>query len=496
MAVNGTRFEFGAAPRIGALGDVLIVPLASAPRPARALMRGVDALCDDAVSRLVEVGAVTEEVGQLAHSVAGGSFARVLVASLGHLDKLDAEGLRTVGGKIGGWLVAQRIPSATLWLGGLTPCTVENAVGEVLLGMMLSGFRFSEYRAPDARTPARVRVALRARESASVGAALVASRDAGLIADAVATCKRLGHLPPNALHPGSLPDEARKLARAAKLKCEVLNAAALRKLGMNGLLSVGVGSQHPPCLIRLEYRGAPRAGTQVVLVGKTITFDTGGYSIKPADGLEKMKFDMCGGATVLAVMQAAAAGKLKCNLVGLLAVAENAVSSRAYKPGDILRMASGKTVEITNTDAEGRLVLADALWYAQQHCKPTALIDLATLTGGAVLALGREAACLMANNDELAGALGESGRRTRERLWRLPLWDEYRELIKGQDADIRNSATKRQALTIVGGIFLKEFVRDTTPWAHIDIAATAMDESSRATGFGVRLLIDFLRHRT
>ncbi len=495
MRSNGTRFEFGAAPRSGVLGQVLLVPLPSAPHPPLPLLRAVDALCDDSISRLVDAAAVSEEVGQLTHSVSAGRIPRVLVASLGDNDKLDGEALRTVGGKVAAWLIAQRVSEATLWLGGLAPCAVENTVGEFLLGMMLAGFRFNEYRAADRKTPARIRIALRAPESAQVSAANEAARTASIVADAVATCKRLGHLPPNALHPASLPDEVRALARRAKLKCEVLNVPALRKLGMNGLLSVGVGSQHPPCLIRLEYRGAPRAGTEVVLVGKTITFDTGGYSIKTADGMEKMKFDMCGGATVVGVMQAAAALRVRCNLIGLLAVAENAVSGAAYKPGDILRVASGKTVEITNTDAEGRLVLADALWYAQKHCKPTALINLATLTGGAVLALGREAACLMGNNDELAGALGESGRRTRERLWRLPLWDEYRDLIKGQDADIRNSGSKRQALTIVGGMFLKEFVQDATPWAHLDIAATATDEGGRATGFGVRLLLDFLTNR-
>ena len=209
-----------------------------------------------------------------------------------------------------------------------------------------------------------------------------------------------------------------------------------------------------------------------------------------------MKFDKCGGTTVMGIMKAVASLKLPCNVVGLIAAAKNAVSHEAYMPGDIIKMGSGKTVEIISTDAEGRLVLADALWYAQKHCKPTVMIDFATLTGGVVTALGKTAAGLMSNDDELSAELGESGRRTHERLWRLPLWDDYRELIKGQDSDIKNSNNKRHAHPIVGGMFLKEFVDDKTPWAHIDIAGPATtDNDKSATGFGVRLIVDYLQRR-
>ena len=235
-----------------------------------------------------------------------------------------------------------------------------------------------------------------------------------------------------------------------------------------------------------------------MLVGKAITFDTGGYSIKPAAGLEGLKYDKCGGMTVMGVMKAAATLRLKCNLVGLIAAAENAISEKAYRPGDIIKMASGKTVEVISTDAEGRLVLADALWYAQKYFKPTALINVATLTGGVRAALGTAAAGLMSNNDDLAAELGESGRVTNERLWRLPLWDDYRELIRGTDSDIKNSAGKRDAHCIVGGIFLKEFVKDDVPWAHLDIANVATSDNGEkgATGFGVRLIVDYLKRRS
>jgi leucyl aminopeptidase len=200
-------------------------------------------------------------------------------------------------------------------------------------------------------------------------------------------------------------------------------------------------------------------------------------------------------------MKALAALKLKCNVVGLIAAAENAVSDHAYRPGDILRMASGKTVEVTNTDAEGRLVLADALWYAQNKLKPTALIDLATLTGGVQVALGTAAAGLMGTDDALAADLGEAGRRVHERLWRLPLWDDYKDGLKSTEADIKNSAGKRDAHCIIGGMFLKEFIEPKTSWAHLDIAAVANPDDGKgptgkgASGFGVRLLIEFLRLR-
>ena len=249
-------------------------------------------------------------------------------------------------------------------------------------------------------------------------------------------------------------------------------------------------------MIRLDYRGARATRHNTVLVGKAITFDTGGYSIKPSAGMVDMKYDKTGGCTVMGIMKAAALLKLRCNIVGLMATAENMVSDRACRVGDIITMANGKTVEITNTDAEGRLVLADALWYAQKYCKPTALIDMATLTGGVLVALGRIAAGLMSNDDELSAALGECSRMTHERLWRLPLWDDYAELMKGVDADLVNSSAKRDAHCIQGGIFLKQFVDDSVPWAHLDIAGVATEDRNggkAASGYGVRLLVDYLR---
>lgn len=496
---NGTKFEFVVGARDRRNDHLLIVPLCGAPRPPLELLAAPDALCDGALTRLVRLGAPSEEVGHLSHSACGGAFARVLVAGLGDRAKLDGARLRTAAGAAARWLIGERISRAALWIDGLAASGVDRAAAEWASGMALAGFRFGELRAADARLVPLVRVRLSSATPAHVERAIPQVREAVCIAESANYARALAHQPANVIHPASLAAEARRLARANRMKCTVFEEPQLRRLGMNGLLAVGAGAAHAARLIRLDYRAAPRKRTTTVLVGKAITFDTGGYSIKPAAGLEGLKFDKCGGTTVLGVMRAAATLRLRCNLIGLIAAAENAISEQAYRPGDILRMASGKTVEVVSTDAEGRLVLADALWYAQEFLRPTALIDVATLTGGVKTALGTVAAGLLSNHDELAAELGESGRRTHERLWRLPLWDDYRELIRGTDSDIRNSAGKPEAHCIVGGIFLKEFVRDDVPWAHLDIANVATRENGDtkgATGFGVRLLVDYLQRRS
>jgi leucyl aminopeptidase len=317
------------------------------------------------------------------------------------------------------------------------------------------------------------------------------------LAEAVNYTRQLAQQPGNVINPKTLATEARKLAGSSKkMTCKVVEGPRLKQLNMNGLIGVGQGAEHPGRLIQLDYKGNPNSKNRLVLVGKAITFDTGGYSIKPSAGLANLKYDKTGGCTVMGVVKAAALLGLKCNVTALVAAAENMVSDKAYRAGDILKMANGKSVEVTNTDAEGRLVLADALWYAQKYCKPTALVDMATLTGGVMVALGSVAAGLMANNDSLAADLEESGRATRERLWRLPLWDDYRDLMKGVDSDLVNSSPKRDAHCIQGGIFLKEFVENKTPWAHLDIAAVATNDAGGgkiASGFGVRLMIEYLR---
>jgi leucyl aminopeptidase len=501
MTANGTEFVFASGGKGPLSGDVLLVPLLSKPQPPMELVTHVDKLCDDAVSELLSVRALRDEVGHLMHTTRGGACRRILVVGLGDAKKVNPQEIRRAAGLAARWIVAERLSSASLWIDGLTTSGVEHATAEWATGMALAGFRFAGYKEPDEKMPAKVRVNIRSSAASHVDQVIPEVRSALLITDAVNFARRLAHEPGNVINPATLAREARELARSARLKCTVLDAPQLQKLGMNGLLAVGQGAGHPSCLIQIEYRGNSQTRARTVLVGKAITFDTGGYSIKPAAGLEGLKFDKCGGAAVLAVLRAAAALKLKCNLVGLIAAAENAISDKAYRPGDILKMMSGKTVEVVSTDAEGRLILADALTYAQEKLKPTALVDIATLTGGIGVALGTAAAGLMSNDDELAADLGEAGRSTHERLWRLPLWDDYKDLLKSNEADLKNAGGKRDAQAIVGGMFLKEFVKDGVPWAHLDIAAVATDENGKgpggkgATGFGVRLLVEFLRLR-
>jgi leucyl aminopeptidase len=283
------------------------------------------------------------------------------------------------------------------------------------------------------------------------------------------------------------------------VKTTILDKKALEKEKMALLLAVGRAATREPALIILEYTGNSHSKDKTAIIGKGITFDTGGLNLKVGVGIETMKCDMSGAAVALGVIKAAAELKLKVNLISVLAIAENAIGPASYKPGDVYRSHSGKTVEVNNTDAEGRLVLADAISYLQKHYEPSRMIDFATLTGGIIVALGEEATGLFSNNDGLAKRLEKSGERTHERLWRLPLYPEYMEYLKSSIADIKNSGP-RKASSASGAMFIQQFVKKTIPWAHLDIAGTAFLSELKpyhptaATGVGIRLIVDFLEH--
>ncbi|MCX8043283.1 MAG: leucyl aminopeptidase [Desulfobacterota bacterium] len=321
---------------------------------------------------------------------------------------------------------------------------------------------------------------------------------ASSIADAVCLARDLVNMPANAATPSYLAAQARTLAKRWGLRCTVITPRGARQLGMNAFLSVARGSDEPPRFIVLEYR--PRTMCRhrpIVLIGKAVTFDSGGISLKPSQDMDEMKTDMAGGAAVLATVQASAALKLPLHIVGIIPAAENLPSGHALKPGDVVTTMAGITVEIITTDAEGRLMLADALTYAQRY-KPAALIDIATLTGGCIVALGNHATGLMGTDRALLHKIQQSADATGERVWELPLWQEYGELLKSDVADIKNAAG-RPAGAITAGCFLKQFA-GTTPWAHLDIAGTAWTKKALpyipkgATGIGVRLLTHVLEH--
>jgi leucyl aminopeptidase len=301
----------------------------------------------------------------------------------------------------------------------------------------------------------------------------------------------LGNQPPNVCNPIYLAREARKLSRLDKVKVSVLDERQMKELGMGAFLAVSQGSETPARMIVVNYQGGKRGAAPVVLVGKGITFDTGGISLKPGGGMDEMKFDMCGAASVLGAVRAAAEAKLPLNVISVVAAAENMPSGRATRPGDIVRTMSGKTVEILNTDAEGRLVLCDALTYVERF-KPKAVVDVATLTGAMIVALGSHASGLFTKDDALADALLAAGQWSGDRAWRMPLWDDYQEQLKSNFADIPNIGSPG-AGSIVAACFLARFAENYA-WAHLDVAGSAFQGGAAkgATGRPVGLLFRYL----
>jgi leucyl aminopeptidase len=310
--------------------------------------------------------------------------------------------------------------------------------------------------------------------------------------------RRIAATPPNVCNPDWVAAQCRALARGHGMRCSVISYAKAKSLGMGGLTAVGRGSAHKPSLISIEHR--PRSvsraarGRHLVLVGKTITYDTGGYSLKVNNGMKGMKYDKCGGAAVIGAMHAIASLRLPLHVTALLPAAENMVSDDSYRPDDIITMHNGVTVEVTNTDAEGRLVLADALSWACRELAPTAIVDMATLTGGVVTALGKFSAGYFCTDDGLRSRIEEAATSTGEKVWQLPLWPEHREYMRAQHADIINSNPSREAHPIQGAAFLAYFVDAGIPWAHVDIAGVSNSETpsdlcvAGPTGWGVRLL--------
>jgi leucyl aminopeptidase len=326
-----------------------------------------------------------------------------------------------------------------------------------------------------------------------------AAQHGNVIGRAANLARELQTRPGNEATPTFLADTAKRIADEFDLKLTVLDRAQMAEEGLHALLAVAQGTDEEPRFIVLEYRGGESGGKPLALVGKGITFDSGGISIKPAERMEEMKYDMSGAAAVLGAMQGIAELKLSLNVVAVIPATENMPSGRAVKPGDVVRTHAGRSVEVINTDAEGRLVLADALSYVQRF-EPAAIVDAATLTGACVIALGHQAMGMMGNHGALLDQVRAAGQRVGERCWPLPLWDEYREQIDSQIADIKNSGG-RAAGSITAGWFLKEFVAEKTPWVHLDIAGTAYREEpvpylrKGATGAPTRLFIEWARKR-
>jgi len=421
---------------------------------------------------------------------------RYLAVGLG-AKKTDREMWRRAGGAIAKSALQRKIRTLSLWLPDEAADLDETA--ECLCeGLVLGSYTFNKYKKvedPDDQPVEIDRAHFIGDKADLIESGLKLGRSSGACGN---TARDLGNEPANKLTPEKFALFAEKSARKAKLSCAVLGPEKLRNLGMGGILGVSQGSAEPPRLVVLEYKRNKKAPT-ILLVGKGLTFDSGGLSLKPGAGMEDMKYDMCGGAAVLAAMMAIGNERpAGCNVAALIPLSENLVGPSSLKPGDIITIHGGKTVEVINTDAEGRLLLADALAYGVERYKPAAVIDVATLTGAAVIALGHHRCALMANDERLAGKIEKAGKHAGEPCWRMPLAPEYGKQMKSALADLRNVSKGRDGGSITAAAFLQEFV-GKTPWAHLDIAGTAWNFTEKSyipagpSGFAARTLLGLLR---
>ena len=429
---------------------------------------------------------------------------RVVLVGLGKPGETTLESLRQAAGKgvttardlnVKAVTVGLQADSARGWKAASEAYDAKNAAQAIAEGALLSTFQMNEYRTRDREELKSVdEVTFWAADGEAALEAGVA--DAKVLWEAITLARTLIVHPSNVVTATRMAEDAVKACKAAGVKVEVLEKADLEKLKMGGILAVNQGSVEPPKFIVMEYNGGPAGEAPIAIVGKGITFDTGGISIKPGEGMDKMKYDMAGGAATIAIMVAAARLGVKKNLVGLVPCTDNMPSGSALKPGDVFTAYNGMTVEVLNTDAEGRLILCDAISYAIKDKKASAVIDMATLTGACVIALGTEAVGVLGNNQALLDQILKSGDRTGDRGWQMPLWKEYNELLRSDIADMKNIGG-REAGTITAACFLQRFAGDT-PWCHLDIAGTAWTEKEKPyrpkgpTGTPVRMVVDTL----
>jgi len=494
------RLEAASGALASAAADLLLIPCcegeSTLPGDAKPLSKPLSPLLTDRRER----GEFTGKANQLSLAEPQGVAAarRLLLVGLGKRSAVTPETIRQAMGKAAGMIKHLGVahiatPLFGSGLGKMTPSAAAQAQAE---GLLLGLYDFNLYKT-EARPPVKslTRATWVIGDRRLLPVAQAALERAGIIADAAMLARDLGNHPSNVATPSKIAELALTLSGELKLRCTIMERAEMERLGMWALVGVARGSQEPPKLIVIEYKGGHAGEPPIALVGKTITFDTGGISIKPSENMEQMKDDMSGGAAVLAAIQAAARLKLPVNVTGFLPATENMPSGTAQKPGDIVKTLSGLTIEVINTDAEGRLILADALTYATR-VKPKWLVDIATLTGACGVALGKHAIGLLGTAPGLVAALKEAGEATGERTWEMPLWEPYYDQIKSSVADVQNVGG-RYGGVITAGAFLSKFVGET-PWAHLDIASTAWIDEPRpytpkgVTGVGVRLLIEFL----
>lgn len=451
----------------------------------------------DKITRIIEITGFKGALGKTAEAIetSAGGVDKIVLVGVGEPGKLGNDDWLKIGGAAFSRIGKSEHATLTLALPETTIAGDEAA--DAALGMILRAYKFDRYKTTkkeengEPKHAAKITLCV-----ADPALAKKAYEVAEAVADGVLQARNLVNEPSNVLGPVEFAEEAAKLEKLG-VKIEILGEKELKKLGMGALLGVAQGSVRPPRLVVMEWQGAKSKEQPVAFVGKGVVFDTGGISIKPAAGMEDMKGDMGGAAAVTGLMRALAGRKAKVNVIGVIGLVENMPDGNAQRPGDIVTSMSGQTIEVINTDAEGRLVLADALHYTNDRFKPRFIINLATLTGAVMVALGQYHAGLFSNDDELADQLYDAGQSSGEKLWRLPLGDEYDKMIDSKFADMKNSSG-RYGGSITAAQFLKRFVGET-PWAHLDVAGTAMGSpaneysQSWASGFGVRLLDRLVR---
>ena len=465
-------------------GALVLLATEDGERPAS--LRHADEATQGAVSRGIEAAEFGFAKGKSCVLIGpGGGYGRIVLIGLGKAAECDAAAVENAGGSAYAALKSSR--QGAIATDGLP----DGLAAHAALGAVLASYRFDLYRTrqkPD-ELPKLDALSLLCGEPERDRAAWPAL---AAIARGTFVTRDLVSEPANTLTPPVFADRIAELASLG-LEIEIFTPEQMQELGFGALLGVAMGSDAPARMVVMQWRGAAdREAAPIAFVGKGVTFDSGGISIKPAGGMEDMKWDMAGAGTVVGLMAALAGRKAKVNAVGLVGLVENMLSGRAQRPGDVVKSASGQTIEVLNTDAEGRLVLADVLWYAQERFKPQAMIDLATLTGAIIVALGHEHAGLFSNDDTLSARLTEAGLATAEKLWRMPLGDAYDKLLRSDIADMKNIGG-RPGGSITAAQFLRRFVGEV-PWAHLDIAGTAWASKETAivpkgaSAFGLRLL--------
>lgn len=416
---------------------------------------------------------------------------RITLMGLGAEKNIKPLTFQSVGGKIVAHLGHDSVKSAEVRVDGVKGIKQSDAAAHMAYGARIRGYFFGKYHTKRLKKLQPSLNTLSFVTKDNTGAKKLYG-EFEKVADGIELTRNLVTEPSNVLYPDSFAKQCKELTKLG-VKVEVLTEAQMKKLGMGALLGVAQGSAHPPKMAIMQWEGGKKSQKPIAFVGKGVTFDTGGISLKPAAGMEDMKYDMAGAGVVTGLMKALAGRKAKANVIGVVGLVENMPDGKAQRPGDVVTSMSGQTIEVLNTDAEGRLVLADALWYTQNRFKPQFMINLATLTGAIVVALGESRCGLFSNSDDLCKKIESASKATDEKVWRLPMGSEYDKMIDSQIADVRNTSAGRGAGSITAAQFLKRFVNDV-PWAHLDIAGVAWSGKGNssapkgATGFGVRLL--------